>query len=174
MSLNIIKNDDPNYRYKMPKMIINNLGSGNGKKTIISNISSVADSISHPKETILKYFAVVLGTNSNVKEDTIKGWHNLDTLTDFLYQYIEYFIICPKCKSPETHPLVVGKKKNKKLQLNCSGTNCQTIISMNNKNFQKGSDIIIKYIENNNWEVKKGNMVLDEDDDEDSDFNPFD
>jgi translation initiation factor 5 len=177
MSINIIENDDPNYRYKMPRMAISKIGSGNGKNTIIENIEDVGNAISHPKETILKYFGIELGTNCNLKNNSIKGWHDVDTLTQILYIYIKSYIICPKCKMPETIPEIKGKKKNKKLQLNCSGSNCKEIIFNNNKNFLKGIKIIINYIENNEWKVQEGNMVLEtgkKDDDNDDFFNPFD
>ena len=41
--INVNNSNDPNYRYKMPIVIIESGGAGNGKFTIIKNINDIAN-----------------------------------------------------------------------------------------------------------------------------------
>lgn len=51
-------NKDPHYRYKMPKLTAKIEGSGNGIKTVITNISSVSRSIGRPPSCKLNNFSI--------------------------------------------------------------------------------------------------------------------
>lgn len=99
-------------------------GKGNGIKTVIVNLSSVAQSLARPpscmslcpeygissatntKLDIIKYFGFELGaqTNTNPADDRwiINGAHEASKLQDHLDGFISKFVLCKKCKNPET------------------------------------------------------------------------
>lgn len=97
---------DPFYRYKMEKIQSKVEGKGNGIKTVIVNLSSVAQSLARPPAHVIKYFGFELGaqTNTNPNDDRwiINGNHDAAKLQDYLDGFISKFVLCKKCKNPET------------------------------------------------------------------------
>ncbi|KAI4113319.1 MAG: hypothetical protein LQ345_005678 [Seirophora villosa] len=97
---------DPFYRYKMERLQSKVEGKGNGIKTVIVNLSSVASSLSRPPSYVIKYFGFELGaqTNINPSDDRwiINGSHEASKLQDYLDGFISKFVLCKKCKNPET------------------------------------------------------------------------
>ncbi|MCJ1326049.1 hypothetical protein MMC10_002712 [Thelotrema lepadinum] len=97
---------DPFYRYKMEKLLSKIEGKGNGIKTVIVNLSSVSQSLSRPPAYVIKYFGFELGaqTNTNPADDRwiINGAHEASKLQDYLDGFISKFVLCKKCKNPET------------------------------------------------------------------------
>lgn len=99
-------------------------GKGNGIKTVIVNLSSVAQSLSRPPACasiaftrsccdstymfldVIKYFGFELGaqTNTNPADDRwiINGAHEASKLQDYLDGFINKFVLCKMCKNPET------------------------------------------------------------------------
>jgi hypothetical protein len=61
--------DDPTYRYKMPKMSARTEGRGNGIRTLIANMSEIADALHRPPNLVTKFFGVELGAQSRYEED---------------------------------------------------------------------------------------------------------
>ncbi|KAF2675489.1 hypothetical protein BT63DRAFT_39636 [Microthyrium microscopicum] len=97
---------DPFYRYKMERLVSKIEGKGNGIKTVIANLSSVAQSLARPPAYVIKYFGFELGaqTNTNPADDRwiINGAHEASKLQDYLDGFISKFVLCKKCKNPET------------------------------------------------------------------------
>lgn len=95
---------DPHYRYKMPKLTAKIEGSGNGIKTVLTNISSIAKAIYRPASYPTKYFGCELGALVTMNNDiyVINGSHDTDKLQNLLYSFIQKFVLCSKCKNPET------------------------------------------------------------------------
>lgn len=97
---------DPFYRYKMERLQSKIEGKGNGIKTVIVNLSSVAQSLARPPAYVIKYFGFELGaqTNTNPSDDRwiINGAHDASKLQDYLDGFISKFVLCKKCKNPET------------------------------------------------------------------------
>ncbi|KAL6717020.1 eukaryotic translation initiation factor 5 [Lecanora helva] len=97
---------DPFYRYKMERLQSKIEGKGNGIKTVIANLSSVAHSLSRPPSYVIKYFGFELGaqTNNNPSDDRwiINGAHEASKLQDYLDGFINKFVLCKHCKNPET------------------------------------------------------------------------
>jgi translation initiation factor 5 len=97
---------DPFYRYKMERLQSKIEGKGNGIKTVVVNLSSVSQSLSRPPSYVIKYFGFELGaqTNTNPSDDRwiINGAHDAAKLQDYLDGFISKFVLCKKCKNPET------------------------------------------------------------------------
>ncbi|KAF2201792.1 hypothetical protein GQ43DRAFT_448556 [Delitschia confertaspora ATCC 74209] len=97
---------DPFYRYKMERLQSKIEGKGNGIKTVIVNLSSVAQSLARPPSYVIKYFGFELGaqTNTNPADDRwiINGAHDAAKLQEYLDGFISKFVLCKKCKNPET------------------------------------------------------------------------
>lgn len=127
---------DPFYRYKMEKLQSKIEGKGNGIKTVIVNLSSVAQSLARPGAYVIKYFGFELGaqTNSNPADDRwiINGAHEASKLQDYLNGFITKFVLCKECKNPETDVVIkdghivldckaCGKRSDVDLRLKLSG-----------------------------------------------------
>lgn len=127
---------DPFYRYKMEKLQSKIEGKGNGIKTVIVNLSSVAASLARPGAYVIKYFGFELGaqTNTNPADDRwiINGAHEASKLQDYLDGFINKFVLCKKCKNPETDVVIkdgnivldckaCGQRSNVDLRLKLSG-----------------------------------------------------
>jgi translation initiation factor 5 len=110
---------DPFYRYKMEKLQSKIEGKGNGIKTVIVNLSSVAQSLARPGAYVIKFFGFELGaqTNTNPADDRwiINGAHEASKLQDYLDGFINKFVLCKKCKNPETDVVI----KDGRILLDC-------------------------------------------------------
>lgn len=110
---------DPFYRYKMEKIQSKIEGKGNGIKTVIVNLNSVAQSLSRPPAYVIKYFGFELGAQANAKPTDerwiINGAHDAAKLQDYLDGFISKFVLCKKCKNPETDVSI----KDEKIILDC-------------------------------------------------------
>lgn len=97
---------DPFYRYKMERLQSKIEGKGNGIKTVIVNLSNVADQLARPPSYVIKYFGFELGAQTNIdpKDDRwiINGAHEATKLQDHLDGFINKFVLCKECKNPET------------------------------------------------------------------------
>ena len=110
---------DPFYRYKMEKLQSKIEGKGNGIKTVIVNLNSVAQSLSRPPAYVIKYFGFELGAQANAKPTDdrwiINGAHDANKLQDYLDGFISKFVLCKSCKNPET----VMEFKDGHIMLDC-------------------------------------------------------
>ncbi|KAI9038618.1 translation initiation factor eIF5 [Aspergillus affinis] len=110
---------DPFYRYKMERLHSKIEGKGNGIKTVVVNLNSVAGSLSRPPSYLIKYFGFELGAQANAKPTDdrwiINGAHDAAKLQDYLDGFISKFVLCKKCKNPETDVII----KEEKIILDC-------------------------------------------------------
>jgi len=105
--VNVVRsNPDQFYRYKMERLQTKIEGKGNGIKTVVTNLSSVAQSLERPPSYVIKYFGFELGaqTNNDPKDDRwiINGAHEAQKLQESLDGFIAKFVLCRSCKNPET------------------------------------------------------------------------
>lgn len=110
---------DPFYRYKMERLQSKIEGKGNGIKTVVVNLNSVAQSLSRPPAYVIKYFGFELGAQANAKPSDdrwiINGAHDAPKLQDYLDGFIAKFVLCKKCKNPETDIII----KDENIILDC-------------------------------------------------------
>lgn len=115
--------NDEFYRYKMPKIIF----TREKTKISINNLHEIAESIKTPIDILVNFIKNKLGTSLKEREtdfiitDTI----NLDDIKSAIDLYIEYFVICYKCRLPEV--LI----KRKKFQTICNACGAKNDIVIN-------------------------------------------
>lgn len=183
--LNINGKVDENYRYKMPAIKSTIAGKGNGITTIFQNLQDVGKYLNQPPVLLLKYLSTYNGSMANDEKMSITGGYNNEELQKALQVYINRFVICPKCGVPETLPQLKKEgKKNVTLELKCSSCGTVSCVACNSKIETKTTELIIKYLEKNEWSVSnKGTMVKQEtksvssneltEEEESNEYNPF-
>jgi len=97
--------EDPSYRYKMPKILGKVEGRGNGIKTVLVNVADIGLSLNREAPEITKFFGCELGSQTTFAGDRaiVNGAHRDMDLQTHLFKYIELFVLCKKCRLPETH-----------------------------------------------------------------------
>ena len=135
LTLSQIRRDvaDAFYRYKMERIQSKIEGKGNGIKTVIANLPSVAQSLARPPSYVIKYFGFELGaqTNTNPKDDRwiINGAHQSDKLQESLDGFINKFVLCKDCKNPETEFVI----KDGRILLDCKACGQRTTVDIRHK-----------------------------------------
>lgn len=121
---------DAFYRYKMERIQTKIEGKGNGIKTVVVNLSSVASSLARPGSYVIKYFGFELGAQTNIdpKDDRwiINGAHDAAKLQDHLDGFINKFVLCKKCKNPETDVVI----KDDRILLDCKACGQRTDVDI--------------------------------------------
>eukprot|EP01083_Nonionella_stella_P297318 1009759_1 len=130
-------------------------GRGNGIKTILTNISTIAKDIRHTKPSYLtKYFGIEVAASS--KYDTkknvgiIKGKHERKQLQSILNKFIKQFVLCPEC---DGHGLKISQVNHKKNILKQKCAACGWIDK--NTSNHKIKSYIIKDVEKHKKNRKK-------------------
>ncbi|KAK7908262.1 eukaryotic translation initiation factor 5 [Apiospora marii] len=106
LAINPKKGDDKFYRYKMQRIQVKVEGKGNGIKTVVVNLSSVAQSLARPGSYVIKWFGLDLGAQTNIDPPDdrwiINGSHDAEVLQKSLFTFIEKYVLCDDCGNPET------------------------------------------------------------------------
>lgn len=110
-------NDDPSYRYKMPRLVSKKEGRGNGSKTCIVNMPEVARALKRPAQYTTKWFGAELGAQSTYTDKEgegvraiINGHHDTPIFQTSLDKFIDKYVLCANCHLPEIDMFV--KKGN--------------------------------------------------------------
>jgi translation initiation factor 5 len=105
-------------------------GKGNGIKTVIVNLNNVSQALARPPAYVIKYFGFELGaqTTLNPTDDRwiINGAHDAPKLQDYLDGFISKFVLCKKCKNPET----VVQVKDGRILLDCKACGERSDVDM--------------------------------------------
>ncbi|KAK1835110.1 putative eukaryotic translation initiation factor 5 protein [Podospora conica] len=133
---------DPFYRYKMERLQTKIEGKGNGIKTVVVNLSSVAASLARPGAYLIKYFGFELGAQTNIDPPDdrwiINGAHEASKLQELLDTFITRFVLCKKCKNPETDVQI----KDGHITLDCKACGQRSEVDVR----QKLSGFILKIV----------------------------
>ena len=114
--------NEASYRYQMPRMDLKQESRGNGIKTNIYNLEDVAKALRVPPDAIMRFICSEIGAAKD-KNTVIKGNHTYETLITVLDKFIDKYLLCKRCKYPETK-LQVTKQRQLIGQCSaCSTTN---------------------------------------------------
>lgn len=82
-----------------------------GNKTIIRNISFIADRGRRTKEEIARYLEKELGVPMTLEDQRliITGKFRDEDLNSKIHRYFEIYVICRECHKPDTHLENAGK-----------------------------------------------------------------
>ncbi|XP_053993698.1 eukaryotic translation initiation factor 5-like [Hylaeus volcanicus] len=114
LSIPSYKKDDPNYRYKMPRLVAKVEGRGNGIRTNIVNMADIARALKRPPDYPTKFCGHELGSQSKFDPSEgkaiVNGSHTQQDLQLLIDKFIDKFVLCEQCKLPEIDLLL---KKNR-------------------------------------------------------------
>lgn len=122
-SINMDDSSDPNFRYKMPAIVVKHEGTGKMKKSVLVNIESVCQSIGRPVDFLVTFLGQRLSASSRIEKclshSYVSGHHDVRQVQAHVFKFIQEFVMCPTCGNPETSCHVEGSKKHKKMSLQC-------------------------------------------------------
>jgi translation initiation factor 5 len=105
---------DPFYRYTMTKL--NVIRQKN--KTIIDNLETICQDLERDSLLLVSYFKKKFNSSFNYKDNVLSTTRTNITYQDFekvLREFIENFVLCEKCKLPET----ILQQNSNEILLNC-------------------------------------------------------
>lgn len=165
-------NTDPQYRYKMPKIVSRTEGSGIGIRTCIVNVGEVARALYVPPQYAMKWFGLELGAQSsytNKKDEgeraVIRGAHETKVFQALLDKFIKKYVLCPSCDLPE----ILLRIKKDRISAKCAACgwsgevdNSNRLAAFITKNPPDGNGGVVSAAER----AKKHKKKKPEDDDE--------
>jgi len=134
-----VHQDDMFYRYKMPVVEAVVEGRGNGVKTKLANIDTIAKALDRPVAMLMRYLSASLGTAAN--GNILRGKHTVSALQGVLSSFIDEYVLCGICTNPETTLRV-------RSSLQCIRVTCKACGEKYNKNNNAPhNDIIMKCLD---------------------------
>lgn len=146
---------DFSYRYKMApvntvsqkgKLVITNIKDISHDLTTQHTVSNAFDVAQQDKckmliEFLKKRFSTPIKCDKLLTKVELKGVSQ-DEIQNAVYEFIEYFIICPSCKNPET---ALSKEKTY-IYMSCHACSHHAKINSNNKMISKLWDSYLKIL----------------------------
>ena len=98
-------------RFEIPKVE----GQVQGKNTIISNITQIADYIRRPLDQLTKFLMKELATSGKIDSDRLilNTKLNSSKVNEKIQTYTKEFVLCPVCGKPDTE---ITQEKGVKLK----------------------------------------------------------
>lgn len=120
--------DDSFYRYTMPSLRVEYEGHGKNSRTLLSNLHGIAAALNRPETWCLKWISIQLGTSMVMMNgrSAIKGQHPLHGLNDCIDMFIDMYVLCSKCRNPET-----SIKGHQTIVLKCKACGHNTLVPEN-------------------------------------------
>jgi translation initiation factor 5 len=122
--------DDPFYRYKMQSIVFRTERT----KTVISNLFQIANDLKRDPHIMINFIKSKVSSAMKIQgtDVVISNAMNHKKIQEALYEFIEYFVLCPRCRFPESNLEIAEKNINH----NCNA--CGMISSIDsNKNTEK-------------------------------------
>jgi len=115
----LIESTDVHYRYKMNKLDVV-LEKG---KTVIRNLDKVAGELGRDQGMIIFFFKRYFGASFMLKDSKYSTAKKVSAneFQDALKEFIEYAVLCPTCRLPETH--LSATKTGVTVTCDCCGHN---------------------------------------------------
>lgn len=87
-------------RLELPRLVHSVIGI----RTIIHNFKELAEALNRDPRHLLKFLTREMATAATMQESRVifKGKFSRETFERLLQRYMEQFVICPVCKSPDT------------------------------------------------------------------------
>jgi translation initiation factor 2 subunit 2 len=88
-------------RFNVPKV----RRSYEGNKTVIHNFKEIIDKLNRDQQHIYKYLVKNLGTAGVIQGSklVLHGVFSTEEIEEVIEEYVKDYVICPECKSPDTH-----------------------------------------------------------------------
>merc|ERR1712066_349785 len=129
-------NNDPQYRYKMPRLVTKIEGRGNGIKTCVVNMGDVARVLKRPPQYTTKWFGNELGAQSTYtnkegegERAIVNGAHDTSVFQELLDKFISKYVCCENCHLPEIDMAI----KKGVIKGNCAACGWQGDLDNNHK-----------------------------------------
>ena len=107
---------DFSYRYKMNSVKLKYQGNGNGLRTVFINLNEIAGDIMRTPNELITYLSSVLGCKyilqtekNNESKWILFGHYAIEEIQEYVYTFIEHFVLCKHCRNPETHIELIKK-----------------------------------------------------------------
>lgn len=95
-------------RFEIPKVI----GHHEGTKTVITNFFKITTCIRRSPEHIIKFLGKELATGEEISGERLILSRKLSSkeINEKIEKYVNIFVVCQKCKKPDTELVTEGNK----------------------------------------------------------------
>ena len=133
--------DDPSYRYRMTPIQV----TVQKTKSVLTNLKEVAKDLERDPRMLIEYFKKRFGISLKYEESKdraeVKGVDQ-DQFQTAVYEFIQFFVLCPTCRNPET----VLSKRGEVLSIACKACSHSDVVDVSNRAVSKAVDGILRVL----------------------------